>query len=948
MALLAQAEATLRRSPAEAGAAISAPGGSRSDAVGVQAEVWAMLRRLGSPGPVLVVVDDLDQADPASAELFGVIARSLERIPVLLLGGWREDPGCGNPPHGWHRSLRSDRCLRLEPLSEAAATALVREELARLPVPVPDHDPHPAREPDPVRDWAGPPPPEPVEWLTRMGEGNPGTLRSLAAHLVEAGVLRRERDRWRFVAMPAPFPHALTPIVENDPALLAAGLHPASRPAGPTERKACPAAEAARWIAVAGTLPVAFLTEALERDASRMYPALDPLLQGGLIREESGEAGAALAYRRPLVAWWVESGVGAWEKRAMHERLGSWYVANGRTWRPVADHLLQAGELVPAARLCEACGAAGREALADYDNEQAAWYLTRALGTAPRAGPIRVALLEQLAEALERTGSCQQCAAVCREAIDLLTEVGEGPRLAQFCRRLGRCHWSLGEMDQAAAWYERGLAILDKAGSRSGRAELLQEMGQLYQRSGRTADALRVAAMTLTGQEDANPEAAAVAADAHNVLLVAYGFSGENEPADYHSQQAVGLATRHDVRGALWWAHYVRGDLALLTGRLSDALAHLGASQRVTREMRSPPCEAWPLSSLALAYLYAGEWEKADDVGRQSVAINQRMGHRFPLPRTLAWLALLAERRGRPDEAETLLAEALRGVPSTSGGNVHVLIPLYCCASLLKLRSRADEALDLARRALAMAEAAGYVVWSLWVLSQMVHAALHAGRADLARESANKAEALLGKTRHPFAAAQLAQALGILAASADELACALTSLTSAASLWNKLGFPYEEAQTHRDRARVLVRLQRREEALQALETSLSAFDRLGAARDARNALDELRTLGAAPGAVVRKVRLRREAGPAGLTSREREVLRALAASPTRVATAEMLKISVKTLDAHLAAIYRKAGVSTRNHLLDWAVGEGLLHERDFRKYVAAAATDALPCNRGLA
>ena len=64
--------------------------------------------------------------------------------------------------------------------------------------------------------------------------------------------------------------------------------------------------------------------------------------------------------------------------------------------------------------------------------------------------------------------------------------------------------------------------------------------------------------------------------------------------------------------------------------------------------------------------------------------------------------------------------------------------------------------------------------------------------------------------------------------------------------------------------------------------------------------------------------------PAGLTSREREILRLLARGTSRTEIAEELFISINTLKTHLKAIYKKMGVSNRDAALLRAKSEGWL------------------------
>ena len=96
----------------------------------------------------------------------------------------------------------------------------------------------------------------------------------------------------------------------------------------------------------------------------------------------------------------------------------------------------------------------------------------------------------------------------------------------------------------------------------------------------------------------------------------------------------------------------------------------------------------------------------------------------------------------------------------------------------------------------------------------------------------------------------------------------------------------------------------------------------------RRALDMLHGLGARPAAAVVARRLRAlgeqtvprgpqpatAANPAGLTRREVEVLRLLAAGLSNAKIAARLSLSGRTVDNHVSAILRKLGVRTRGEV----------------------------------
>jgi DNA-binding CsgD family transcriptional regulator len=120
----------------------------------------------------------------------------------------------------------------------------------------------------------------------------------------------------------------------------------------------------------------------------------------------------------------------------------------------------------------------------------------------------------------------------------------------------------------------------------------------------------------------------------------------------------------------------------------------------------------------------------------------------------------------------------------------------------------------------------------------------------------------------------------------------------AAELWDELSAPY-------DRALALVDSGEAADAFAALDV----LDRLGADAVAAKVRRDLRARGVA--GVPARRRATTRANPAGLTTRQVEVLRLLGEGLTNAEVAERLFISPKTADHHVSAILTKLGVPTR-------------------------------------
>jgi DNA-binding CsgD family transcriptional regulator len=119
--------------------------------------------------------------------------------------------------------------------------------------------------------------------------------------------------------------------------------------------------------------------------------------------------------------------------------------------------------------------------------------------------------------------------------------------------------------------------------------------------------------------------------------------------------------------------------------------------------------------------------------------------------------------------------------------------------------------------------------------------------------------------------------------------------------------PLERIRIRLELGRTLSYIGRRVEARDALRPALAEADRIGAAPLAERARRELVATGLRP---------RRAAveGAAALTPRQRQICELAAAGKPNRAIADALFLSIKTVETHLAAGYRKLRVGSREEL----------------------------------
>jgi DNA-binding CsgD family transcriptional regulator len=205
-------------------------------------------------------------------------------------------------------------------------------------------------------------------------------------------------------------------------------------------------------------------------------------------------------------------------------------------------------------------------------------------------------------------------------------------------------------------------------------------------------------------------------------------------------------------------------------------------------------------------------------------------------------------------------------------------------AALAAIRRAATETTEPAKRA--------------GLLPAYVEILLAAGDLGTARGACAELEAIGAEFEAGAVGAMAGQATGATRLAAGDAEAALVALRESARIWQKLEAPYEAA-----RARTLVGL-----ACRSLGDDDTAAIELEAARDA------FAELGAQPDLTRAEGLLRQPhqaADTHGLTTRELEVLRLVAAGETNRAIAAELVLSERTVDRHVSNIFAKLGVSSR-------------------------------------
>ena len=606
------------------------------------------------------------------------------------------------------------------------------------------------------------------------------------------------------------------------------------------------------------------LLEALVPDR---LPFLDECLASGMLRVQRH----AVAFRHEIARVAVEEALPPHRARILHRVALAALAAEGSADPArLAHHAEAAGD--PEAVLRFARAAAERASRLGAHCEAAA-QLHRALRHADAApDDDRLALLEQHSFECYLTGRYAEAIASRRALLAAFGARGDRRRQGDTRRWLSRL-----------AWY---------AGDRA------------------TADEEAVAAIALLEPLERGPELAMAYSNMAQLRMLDSDLPGTRR----WGREAAELAERLGETKILVHALNNLGTAELQHG-LPDGRRSLVRSLELALDAGFEDDVARAFTNLGAASMHVRDYTTADDYLARGIAYSDDRDMDAYRLYMQGWQARSALDRGRWSEAAALATEVLEHPRVSMPGRTtpHIVLGLVAARrGEPGVWRHLDEALALAEQ---MAELQRLAP----VAAARAEARWLEGRADLVDTETARSLRLALDRAEPWGAGELAtwrRRAGLTQpvppACAEPYRLELAGeADAAAALWRRRGCAYDAA----------------------LAAAASANE-----AEQRAAVDELRRLGARP-AFARVSRMLRGQGlrdiargprrstrknPAGLTSRELEVLKLVAVGLRNAHIAERLVVSSKTVDHHVSAILRKLQVGTRTEAAAQATRLGLL------------------------
>jgi DNA-binding NarL/FixJ family response regulator len=638
-----------------------------------------------------------------------------------------------------------------------------------------------------------------------------------------------------------------------------------------------PAAQLARAVAVLGDgCDVRLAAELAGIDDDAALASVPPLIAAGVLANRQ-----PLAFEHPLLRTAVYLDSPAPVRAAEHARAAELMALGHAEAEGVSHHLLLAGpvrEAWAAVTLRESA----HTALVRGAPEASAAYLRRALEE-PLVPSVRADLVRALANALVRRGDPAAFAAL-EQALSLardpaarvaIVQVSVDPLLAG------------GRSAEARALLTGALAEPSDPDVRVSLAAQLV-VAELFEGApaGPELAELHVLAPGFAAANPAHRYAAAVLA------LAGATRNGRAEPAIALARLALSGQAADAAAGR---PLYIARVALALAGATDEALSGFESSLERSRARGSLMGQGIGLAWRALIHLLAGAVAEAENDGRAALAILSETEFSAPLAGAVAVVGWALIERGELDEADAILASA---PPASGWGGASVACMR---ARLASARHAHGEALVELADVELQAERAG------WRGSGMLAWRALAATAHLAMGNIDEARRLalddLARARELGARGAAGMALRVLALTQAGDEAAATRRAAIEEL-RAVEVQLELARALVDDGAALRRAGERSRSREPLAEGMELAARCGATALVERARTELRAAGARPRSVSRS-------GVDALTPSERRVTELAASGLANAEIAQALFVTVRTVEMHLSAAYRKLGIASR-------------------------------------
>jgi predicted ATPase/DNA-binding CsgD family transcriptional regulator len=353
-------------------------------------------------------------------------------------------------------------------------------------------------------------------------------------------------------------------------------------------------------------------------------------------------------------------------------------------------------------------------------------------------------------------------------------------------------------------------------------------------------------------------------------------FCGDYETAKRYFTECLDLRTQINDRAGISAIHHNLGHMAMEINDSETSLFHMHASLQLDRELGYEPGIASGLLSIGLIFVKQADLRSAEENVREGLAISQKIGDQWHMATANQLLGDITYAQGKFEQAHAYTKESEK-IFTEIGDLLH----LNSCNYAFGL-------IELQQGNFQQAESHFF--------------------AYLKQRYEND---------HKIGIANGLELLAYLASARSDMQKAARLWGAADAIRNSIGAPLTEFDKIDSERYITAARKKLREIVFQTEIETGAAMRLEQA--VQYALTPEKQ-----GDQIKSMKTRTKSLPAGLTTREVEVLRLVAQGLSDAEVADHLVLSTRTINAHLTSIYNKLGVNSRMAAARFAYKQNLV------------------------
>jgi tetratricopeptide (TPR) repeat protein/KaiC/GvpD/RAD55 family RecA-like ATPase len=664
--------------------------------------------------PLVVVLDDLQWADPSSLLLLHYLARGVYRDSLVILGAYRDiEVEEKHPLFPVLTDLKRTQLLQSAKLKRLSLDE-VSEMIKRIL-------------------WQDDVPREFCKLVYEKTRGNPFFVEEVMQSLKEEGIVYPYGVEYRFKAVSEiEFPETVRSVLQARIGRLDD--------------------ETQQALTMASFIGNDFTLEALQRvtgfEESKLLEIIERMMEKKLLKCRVVRGEDTCGFSDVLVRDVLYESVGPLKRKKLHGVVG--FALEKAYAKDIDEHL---GEL--AAHFLESGDKqkaldyflkAGEKAAQVYANREAASYYQSALGLLKeKEGNVqeRARVLEVLGDIQGLVGEFDASLKSLDEALLLRQQLGEKGNAARLCRKIAHVWVMKGDSAKAKEYFGKAQEILEALPESVELASLYVGIADMFWRSMEWSKGTALVEKALGIAKKLN---------AHETIAAAYmglgSLTKDRKKATEYYEEALKVALDNHNMGAATSAYGLLGSLGMGDEDREKCLEYARKGHELTKKVGAVSGQAFIGFNLAGIYAGMGDMDAALLLTEESVALNRKSGNLHFLELSLIGLGQFYTALGEWDRSEKLLNEGLAIAQKMNNMQATSYASLAIGYLLLE-KGEYSRAKEFVERVFYLCEKAGAKFWEARYLALLIQLNLELGELEKAEVQVNSLQQLAQELKDP-------------------------------------------------------------------------------------------------------------------------------------------------------------------------------------------------------